>query len=108
MIKLETIEGLQAFLAENPDSIILKHSTSCPISARALREFNSFATNSPVPLAIVLVIEARPVSLRLAELANVPHQSPQALSYRNGQFYHNLSHYQITVEKLSAILEDKS
>lgn len=59
MVKIETIEQLQAFLADNPNSVILKHSTSCSISANAYREFSSFAPNSQVSVAVVLVIEAR-------------------------------------------------
>ncbi len=104
MIQLETIEQLQDFLAENPNSIIFKHSTSCPISARAYREFSVFTKNSPVQAAIVFVIESRPVSDYLAEITNLAHQSPQALFFREGKCYNNFSHNDITVENIQAAL----
>ncbi len=40
MTKLETIEQLEDFLGENPEAVILKHSSACPISARAYGEFS--------------------------------------------------------------------
>ncbi len=104
MIQIETIEQLQTFMADNPDSVILKHSTSCPISANARQEFSSFAQNSPVSVAIVLVIEARDVSNHLAELTGVEHKSPQALFFRDGECYKNFSHYEITQDNIQAAL----
>jgi bacillithiol system protein YtxJ len=105
MTKLETIEQLEAFLSENPVSVILKHSTACPISARAYREFTSFAAASPVPAAIVLVIEGRSISNQLTSISGVDHASPQVLFFNNGQSYSNLSHYQITADNIRAVLE---
>ena len=104
MTQLKTIEQLQDFLAENPNSIIFKHSTSCPISARAYREFSMFTKNSTVHVAIVLVIESRPVSNYLAEIANSVHQSPQVLFFREGKCYNNFSHNDITEKNIQTAL----
>ncbi len=104
MIQIETIEQLQAFLADNPNSVILKHSTSCSISANAYQEFLSSAPDSPVRMAIVLVIEARQVSDHLTELTGVEHKSPQALIFKNSECYKNFSHSEITADNIKAAL----
>jgi bacillithiol system protein YtxJ len=51
--------------------------------------------------AWVRVIEERPVSLRLAALTGVPHQSPQALLVRDGRALWHDSHRGITAEALA-------
>jgi bacillithiol system protein YtxJ len=107
MIKLEDIEQLEAFLAKNPDAFILKHSTSCSVSARAYQEYAAFAPGSPLPTAIVLVIESRPVSNQLVKLSGVAHQSPQLLFFRGGQCCNSLSHFSISAENLQVMLEEK-
>ena len=104
MLQIESIQQLQEFMADNPSSVILKHSTSCPISANAYQEFSSFAAQSPVSVALVFVIEAREVSNHLAELTGVEHKSPQALFIRNGECYKNISHSEITQDNIQAAL----
>lgn len=104
MTQLETIEQLKTFLAENPNSAIFKHSTSCPISACAHRELSLFITETDYPLAVILVIEARPVSNHLAEMSGVIHQSPQVLLFRNGKCYKHFSHFDITTANIQAAL----
>jgi bacillithiol system protein YtxJ len=104
MIRIDTVEQLQSFLGENPNSAILKHSTSCPISTKAHREFTSFSSNASCPTAIVLVIEARPVSNHLAEVTGVTHKSPQVLFFRNRECYKDFSHYDITADNIQAAM----
>ncbi len=53
-----------------------------------------------IGLAIVRVIEERPVSLAVAERIGVPHQSPQAILIRDGKGVWHDSHWRITVETL--------
>lgn len=108
MIQLETIEQLQTFLDKNPHSVILKHSTSCSISARAYREFSALLSKSPSLSAIIMVIEARPVSNYLAEMSGVVHKSPQVLFFHNRQCYRNFSHYDITKDHIREIMEANS
>ena len=105
MTKLESIDQLESFLDKNPISIILKHSTACPISAGAYREFSELDTDPPVPLAIVFILDTRSVSNHLTEITGVQHKSPQALFFRNGECYHDLSHYEITVDNMKQALE---
>jgi len=100
MTKLETIEQLEDFLGENPEAVILKHSSACPISARAYGEFSSLDANPPLPLATIFILEARPLSNYLTEMTGVEHKSPQALFFRRGECYRSLSHYEITADSI--------
>ncbi len=105
MIQLETIEQLESFLSENPHSIILKHSTTCPVSSEAYNEFVSFVSSSPIPSAVIHVIESRVLSNYVAKLTGVVHQSPQLLKFRNDKCCDSFSHYLITVNKIKAAVE---
>ena len=85
---LKSSEELSALLelsAQQP-VMVFKHSTRCSISTFAHREFLEYAEGAGsrgVHCVMVLVVEDRPVSLELAELINVRHQSPQAILLRD-------------------------
>ncbi|SER68102.1 bacillithiol system redox-active protein YtxJ [Psychrobacillus sp. OK032] len=79
--------------------IVFKHSTTCPVSARAYGEFTSF--NSPVDTYLVKVIENRSVSNEIENDLGVRHESPQAFVIANGQANWNASHRKITKEALT-------
>ncbi|MFF5994531.1 bacillithiol system redox-active protein YtxJ [Lysinibacillus sp. KU-BSD001] len=81
--------------------VVFKHSTTCPISAAAYREFTS------VELAdayLVKVIEHRDVSNEIAKDLQVQHASPQAIIIQNGQAVWQATHYKITANALKEAL----
>jgi len=83
---------------------LFKHSTRCPISARARSEFQRFADEHPeVACREVAVIEQRPLSLAIAEQTGITHQSPQVLLFVSGKVVWHASHGQITREALQQI-----
>jgi bacillithiol system protein YtxJ len=83
-------------------AVLFKHSTRCPISAAALREFEAFAgAEGGVPCARVLVVEQRPLSGFIAEASGVRHESPQAILFRDGRAAWSASHRAITRESLA-------
>ncbi len=85
--------------------LIFKHSTQCPISSEAYREFKRFAeSSSSLPCALVLVIENRELSNTIASRLGVRHESPQAIVVKNGQAAWNASHWSITADSLSQAL----
>lgn len=59
--------------------IILKHSATCSVSARAKSEVEAFMKETGKDVCLVVVQEERPVSNTLAETLNVEHESPQLL-----------------------------
>jgi bacillithiol system protein YtxJ len=103
MLQLKSIADLDALLASSGEQpvIVFKHSTTCPVSARAHREWEAFQSSpaaSKVKLAWVRVIEERPVSLALAERVKVRHESPQALG---GEALWHESHRGVTAAALA-------
>jgi len=76
-----------------PAAFIFKHSTRCPVSARAAGEVERFAARNPeVPVGRVLVIEDRTVSDEIASRLGVVHASPQTILVRGGSAVWSASH----------------
>ncbi len=81
--------------------LLFKHSTRCPISARAFREYELWAADHPeIPTGWIDVIEDRELSALVVERTGVPHQSPQALLLERGGAAWNASHHAITQRSL--------
>ena len=82
---------------------VFKHSTSCPISACALEEWERHIKESAHPdveYVFVKVIESRPVSNLIADTLNVKHQSPQAILVKDRRAVWHTSHDRITEQSL--------
>jgi len=100
---LHTLETWRTAIAREPLLMLFKHSPICPVSARALRQWQRFlATHPEVPTAFVDVIADRAVARGLSEESGVPHQSPQAILFRAGKAAWNADHDDITAESLAA------
>lgn len=87
--------------------VVLKHSTACPVSSNALEEFEGYLSKTPnteVDYILVKVIESRPVSNQIAEDTGVKHASPQILYIKNKETIWNTSHWSITKQHMSAVL----
>lgn len=94
--------------AERP-IFVFKHSTRCPISARAHAEYQRFAEAHPeIECREVLVIEQRPLSQYIALQTGVTHQSPQALLFSGGKVVWNASHYSISADGLLQAYQEKA
>ncbi len=80
---------------------ILKHSSTCSISAAAMREIQAFEKSHPdVDTYINLVIEDRPLTKRITEHTGITHESPQAFLFDHGKVIWNASHGDIYFEVL--------
>ncbi|PZE21792.1 bacillithiol system redox-active protein YtxJ [Paenibacillus xerothermodurans] len=92
----------------NKPVVVLKHSTTCPVSANALHEFDNYLSKTPnadVEYVLVKVIESRPVSNQIAENTGVKHASPQILYVKNKEAVWNTSHWSVTQAHISAVLD---
>ncbi len=78
--------------SHNEPVLLFKHSTACPISARAHKQMEEVKT----PVSIVVVQDSRDVSRQVEERTGVRHETPQALVLRNGRAVWNASHFDIT------------
>lgn len=93
---------LKDFLQEEGRAILFKHSTRCPVSARAYQEMEAFAEEYPeVPIGLVKVIESRPLSFMIVDMLGVIHQSPQAIIVEKGQVVMHASHFDVKKDKLA-------
>ncbi|WCK55761.1 bacillithiol system redox-active protein YtxJ [Aneurinibacillus sp. Ricciae_BoGa-3] len=101
MAEIATVEELDQFLSQNPEAILFKHSTTCPISAQAHNEFMAYTRGDVKPWALVIVQTARPVSNEIAERFAVKHESPQVLYVKDGKVAWHTSHWNITESNLT-------
>ncbi|MFC0562318.1 bacillithiol system redox-active protein YtxJ [Halalkalibacter alkalisediminis] len=98
--QLTSMEDMTEFVKQPGKHLLFKHSTTCPISAKAHEEFQAFVEESNTSAAIVLVIEDRPVSNQIAEELGIKHESPQIFLIEDGNVLWNTSHWKITKNAL--------
>lgn len=108
--EITTVDEWNTFFDSSTDRpiVIFKHSTTCPVSANALQEFNSYLDGAPredVEYALVKVIESRPVSNQIAEDTAVKHESPQIIYIDKKAKVWTASHWSVTKAHISAVLD---
>ena len=104
MTTLISPEQAETFLAGAEPRWIFKHSNTCPVSSAALDEVTTFFNTHDMPLGMVVVQEARPVSNWLATRLAYVHQSPQLFLVRDGKVAWHASHWGITATAMAAAL----
>jgi len=96
---LTNVTQLNTIVLESSETpvIIFKHSTRCPVSRMALKNFeNEYGIEEGAAKPYFLdLIEHRDVSDEIASRFNVVHQSPQVLVIKNGQSVYDESHGEI-------------
>jgi len=107
--QIESIDELNQALEESSARPVLlfKHSLTCPISARAYREFQSYLENAEpqVSYHLITVQTARAASNETASRLHVRHESPQAILVRDGREVWNASHFDITAARLAEVIK---
>ncbi|MBI2422178.1 MAG: bacillithiol system redox-active protein YtxJ [Candidatus Hydrogenedentes bacterium] len=106
MVRIETEAALEAALAQSVREPILlfKHSTACPVSHRAFEEVKRLSGGAFLgvpPIFVILAIENRPLSLAVAEILQIQHQSPQMILVDRGAACWHGSHGGITAKAVS-------
>lgn len=110
MTKMTTNEQLLSSLESSDQKALLlfKHSTRCPISARAYDEVTAYLQDHPneqVNYALIDVVADRSISNKAAESLNVKHESPQVILVREGAPVWHTSHSHITADALRGKLD---
>ncbi|MDT8861255.1 bacillithiol system redox-active protein YtxJ [Alkalihalobacillus sp. MEB130] len=100
MKQLTSIEEMNQFVQQSGKHLLFKHSTTCPISAKAHEEFQAYVKETNISAAIVLVIEDRPISNQIAEQFGIKHESPQIFLLEDGKVRWNTSHWKITTQAI--------
>ena len=107
----KSLDDVNEMIAESNDKVVLlfKHSTTCPISAVANNEVAAFASrNDNVSVWKVQVLENRPVSIHIADITGITHQSPQVILFKNGKAVWDASHYRINNAGMQKAVEDNT
>ena len=111
VVRLTKMAELDEAVASSSDRpvFVYKHSSVCPVSARAADHFHDFAeedASTPTPLFTqVMVIENRDLSNEIESRLDVRHESPQLLLLRDGMVAWHTSHFSITGESMKSALE---
>ena len=102
MKRFNGVEDFDQAVQANGQLIILKHSSTCPISQAAYEEYESFASEQEnLPVYYLIVQEDRPLSNHIAEKYSIKHESPQTLLFKNGEVVWHSSHWKITHSSLT-------
>src|SRR5699024_8376190 len=109
-IEITTIDEWNELLGKSTEKeqVILKHSTTCPVSVNALEEYNDYLQDEPnetVDYTLVKVRESRPVSNQIEADLDVKHESPQIISFKNKAKYWSTSHWSVTKAHMKAVLD---
>lgn len=108
--EITTIEEWNDILQKSTErgQVILKHSTTCPVSTNALQEYEQYLKDTPnenLDYVMVKVIESRPVSNQIAEDLNMKHESPQIIYVKDKSKYWTASHWSVTKAHMTAVLD---
>ena len=104
----KTVGNVDSLLDESMGNtvLILKHSATCPISARAKKQVDVlFESRNDRDIYLVIVQNERSISRQIAEKLHVKHESPQFLVIREKKAAHVLNHGAITRDSISVLLE---
>lgn len=106
MQKIDSIEQFDKLVDSGETFFMLKHSTTCPISAAGHDEFAKFGQNENESLYYLTVQDSRELSNHIAEKFHVKHESPQAILFVNSDVAWHASHFKITAKSLAAAKEE--
>ena len=108
--EITTVEEWDDILKKSSekDQIILKHSTTCPVSTNALEEYNAYLNENPhenIDYTLVKVRESRPVSNKIEADLGVKHESPQIIYIKDQQKYWSATHWSVTKAHMKAVID---
>ncbi|MBU8879759.1 bacillithiol system redox-active protein YtxJ [Bacillus sp. FJAT-29790] len=107
MKKFEGIEAFDQAVKAEGQFLVLKHSSTCPISQAAYEEYEKFADEQKELQTFYLVVqEDRPLSNHIAEKYEIKHESPQAILFKNGAIAWHASHWKITYDSLQSVIAE--
>jgi len=101
-ILLTSETQLQQLITDSAErtQVIFKHSTRCAISSMAKSRLERNFQPAGIDFYLLDLLAHRPLSLKIADIFNVPHESPQVLLIKKGRCYYDESHSGIRMEDI--------
>jgi len=102
--ELNDMQQLDELLSHSAEQavILVKHSSTCGVSARAYREMAKLERR----VAVVTVQKARSLSNDIESRFTLPHETPQVLIVRDGKLAWSASHFRITADAVTRAVEE--
>lgn len=107
-VEVDDTAALEELFARSQEApvVLFKHSTTCPISARAHQQMSRLDASVARDVGLVVVQTARGVSQEIASRTGIRHESPQAIILRNGKAVWDASHFDITAEAVEGAVNE--
>jgi bacillithiol system protein YtxJ len=106
LIQLQNEQDWNLVKEQKKRVILMKNSTTCPVSHEAFKEYQKFAADNDSETVYYLnVQDSRPLSNFIAEQTGVKHESPQVLIFVDNAVVWHDSHWNITNKKLTQAME---
>src|SRR5699024_10841507 len=107
--EITTIDEWNELLEKSTEKeqVILKHSTTCPVSFNALDEYNDYLQDNPnenVDYTLVKVRESRSVSNQIEADLDVKHESPQIISFKDKAKYWSTNQWYVNKEHMKDVI----
>ncbi|MEK3937049.1 bacillithiol system redox-active protein YtxJ [Sporosarcina sp. FSL W7-1349] len=83
---------------------VMKHSSTCPISASAFGAFRNVETD--VPKQYLVVQQSRSLSNEMEDELGIRHESPQLFLLKDGEAIWNASHHDISEPKIQQAIQE--
>src|SRR5699024_1143928 len=107
--EITTTEEWDAILetSSEKDQIILKHTTTCPVSTNALLKFEAYLkdnSNEYIDHTMLMVLEASPVSNKIEDDLYVNHGLPKIIYIKNKEKYRSGSSWSVNKAHINAVV----
>ena len=106
MWKYQEHMDVSSLLSKKKPSFIFKHSNRCSISAVAFSRVQAFKNeiDKRYDVYLIDVVQNRPLSMQIAEITGVQHESPQVIVIHNGEMRYSASHLSIDVQNVLSLV----
>lgn len=86
--------------SEKRPILLFKHSSACPVSAKADQEMRQLVEDHELPVYKLVVQESRALSDEIADTLSIRHETPQAIVLHQKEPVFDTSHFDVTAEAL--------
>ncbi|MGE6412605.1 bacillithiol system redox-active protein YtxJ [Planococcus kocurii] len=105
LVHVDDLESLKQAVGHNQHYWLFKHSSTCPVSAKAWNEYNEYSSLHPNQLFLYLVVqENRELSKAIEEITGVTHESPQLFHFTSQKMDWHASHDKIKSDSMKEFI----